>query len=332
MINIENLYTIDGCVYPESEFNGCAEDVKKSNLDGFFLTVPGESFRGAVKSIAKNYMISDVDSEKISIPRTYEDLFKAKREGKKSAILYFQDPHPVENKMEFLRAFYELGIRVVQMAYNKGGYIGAGCTENVGYGLTDFGKNVVREMNELGVLIDLSHCGKKTVEDVLRESKKPVTFGHANPFSIANNPRNKTDEQLKMLANNGGVIGITAWGPICWNGKENKRPTVEDLIDHMDYVINLIGDDHVGIASDNNLDHSKDIIGINSQGALYDEVVGPYNKHVGVDPNERHTKGFAGAVDIDNLIICMRNRGYADERIKKIMGGNFLRVLKDVWR
>lgn len=333
MLNSKEHYVIDACIYPEeSDFNGCAEDVKESMLDAFFLTVAGDSFEEAIQSIAKTYRISDNKSEKIKVVRSYDDLIKNKNNGQMSVILYFQDPYPIGNKIELVRVFYELGIRVVQMSYNKGGCIGGGGIEGAKYGLTDFGKEVVREMNKLGMLIDLSHCGKKTIDDTLKISEKPVTFCHANVYSISNNPRNKSDEQLKLLAENGGVIGLTPWAPILWDGKKNVPPTVDDYLDHVDYVVKLIGINHVGFASDNNLDHRKDIVGINSQTALYSDVVGPYNTNVGTNPNERHAIGFRGATDIENLIHHMIKRGYKEKDINKFLGGNFLRVLKTVWK
>ena len=116
------------------------------------------------------------------------------------------------------------------MSYNKGGYIGGGCVEGGDYGLTDFGKTLVKEFNKIGMLIDLSHCGPKVVADVLELSEKPVTIGHTCSKVLADNPRNKTDEQMKRLKENGGVIGMTPWAPICWKRKENVPPTIEDYL------------------------------------------------------------------------------------------------------
>ena len=257
---------------------------------------------------------------------------KNKADGYKSLILYFQDPAPLENKLYVAKAFYEMGVRVIQMSYNKGGYIGGGCVEGGDYGLTDFGKALVKEFNQMGMLIDLSHCGPKVVEDVLSLSEKPVTIGHTCCKALADNPRNKTDEQMKMLKENGGVIGMTPWAPICWKRKENVPPTIEDYLDHVCHAVEIAGIDHVGFASDNNLDHNSDLAGISSQGSLYDLVVGGYNKNVGTDPKERHALGFTGALDVQNIVDGMRRRGFNNEEIEKFLGGNFLRVIKEVWK
>lgn len=333
MKKLNNAFVLDACIWPESgNFSGMSQDYKDSYLDACFLTLNGDSFRDGVESLGRTSLLTSDPKEKIKIARSYDDLMQNKKDGYKSLILYFQDPAPLENKLNLVRAFYEMGVRVVQMSYNKGGFIGAGCVESAGYGLTDFGKILVKEFNNMGMLIDMSHCGPKVVDDVLSLTQKPVTIGHTCCKAIADNPRNKTDEQLKHLKEVGGVVGITPWAPICWKRKENTPPTIEDYLDHVCHAVDLIGIDHVGFASDNNLDHNKDLSGIDSQGALYDLVVGGYNKNVSTDPKERHAIGFTGALDVQNLIDAMRKRGFNDEEIEKFLGGNFLRVIKEVWK
>ena len=333
MKKMQEAFVLDACIWPESgHFEGMTEDYKNSALDACFLTADGNSFRDGVSSVSKTHVLTLNASENMKIARSYEDLLENKKHGVKSLIMYFQDPAPIENKIEFAYAFYDLGIRVVQMSYNKGGFVGGGCIEGADYGLTDFGKELLKHFNKMGMLVDLSHCGPKVVADVLKNTDKPVSMGHTCCKAIADNPRNKTDEQLKALKEVGGVVGITPWAPICWKRKENVPPTIDDYLDHVCHAVDLIGIDHVGFASDNNLDHNKDFEGISSQGALYDMVVGGYNKNVGTNPAERHAIGFTGALDTQNLVDKMRERGFQDDEITKFLGGNFLNLIKTVWR
>lgn len=333
MKDLKNAYVIDGCIWPEDgKFKGMSEDYKESLLDACFLTLDGDNFRSGVESLGYVSQLTYDPKEKIKIVRKFEDFAENKKNGYKSLILYFQDPAPIENKVKLAHAFYEMGVRVVQMSYNKGGFIGAGCVEGAGYGLTDFGKQMVKEFNEMGMLIDLSHCGPNVTKDVLSLTEKPVTICHACTKELADNPRNKTDEQMKALKAVGGVIGITPWAPICWKRKENVPPTIEDYLDHVCHAVDVVGIDHVGFASDNNLDHAADNVGITSQGALYDLVVGGYNKNVSTKPDERHALGFTGSLDTQNIIDAMRKRGFNNEEIVKFLGGNFLRVFKEVWK
>ena len=111
--------------------------------------------------------------------------------------------------------------------------------------MTDFGKELLKHFNKMGMLVDLSHCGPKVVADVLKNTDKPVSMGHTCCKAIADNPRNKTDEQLKALKEVGGVVGITPWAPICWKRKENVPPTIDDYLDHVCHAVDLIGIDPV---------------------------------------------------------------------------------------
>ncbi|MBR1989669.1 MAG: membrane dipeptidase, partial [Firmicutes bacterium] len=212
MKELKNAYVLDACIWPENgRFTGMSQDYKDSLLDACFLTLDGDSFRSGVECLGNVSLLSQDPAEKFRIARTYDDLMQNKKDGVKSMILYFQDPAPLENKSNLAKAFYEMGVRVIQMSYNKGGFIGAGCVEGAGYGLTDFGKRLVKEFNDMGMLIDLSHCGPNVVKDALMLTEKPVTIGHTCCKALADNPRNKTDEQIKALAEVGGVLGLTPW-------------------------------------------------------------------------------------------------------------------------
>ena len=329
-----NRIIIDGCTFSEGEFKGLSQKAIKSPLDAFFFAVPGqlEGFYDCVVEIGKLYNLFDNKQKKIKIARTLEDLAEAKKEGKKGLIITFQDPHPIENSLDKLRTLYELGLRVVQLTYNKSNYIGTGCTETIDRGLTDFGRKAIKKMNELGIIIDLSHCSRQTALDVLKISEKPVVFSHADMKALSPNPRNRSDEELMLLKKNGGVIGLTSWGPLCWNPAKKTRPTLDEYIDHIDYVVDKIGIDYVGFGCDNTLDDSKDLKGMKEQSLLYPEVVGEYNEFVGNDPDIRHAEGFKGVWEIDNVVSRLKERGYTTEDINKFLGGNFFRVMKNVWK
>ncbi len=331
---LSERFILDGCIFTEGDFKGYQKNNFKSGLNGFFLTIPysGLGFRAAAMSIAKIYNLSDEDNQNLKIVKQYNELIQFAKHDNTSIILTFQDPAPIENSIELLRVFYELGVRVIQLTYNKANYLGTGATETIDRGLTDFGKRAILEMNRLGIIVDLSHCSYRTTMDAMKISKDPVIFSHANVKAITNNPRNKTDEELKILKDLGGVIGISPWGPICWKEEKKVQPTLEDYLDHIDYVVNLIGIDHVGFGSDNTIDYSPDIRGTLEQALLYPTVVGKYNKYVGTDPGVRHAIGFKGVQEINNVINGLLNRGYKEKDISKFLGKNFLRIIKKVWK
>lgn len=329
---LQKSFVLDGCIFADGDFRGCAPDVANSGLNAFFLTVPysTEGSREAARAIARIHRLADDPHHGLRVIRNCQDLTKAKEAGEIGLILWFQDPHPVENSLELLRVFYELGVRTMQLTYNRANYLGAGSTEERDRGLTKFGAEVIAEMNHLGMVIDLSHSSKQTALDAMRESKHPVLFSHANPRALTDSPRNKDDEELKLLAEQGGVVGLTPWGPLCWKGI--GRPSLDDYIDHIEYVINLVGVDHVGFGSDNTADHSTDTAGTEEQSALYPGVVAEYNRAVGTDPSIRHAEGFSGPHDLGNLVKGLKRRDFSESDIGKLLGGNFLRVFKEVWK
>lgn len=325
--------TIDGCVYAEGEFNGCSEAVLNSRMNAFFLTLSSfDGFAETIRSIGRIYTLTDQEDKKVRVARSYDDLVKAAQAGQKSIILAFQEPYPIGNSLNNLRVFYELGVRVVQLTYNKANYIGTGCTEKTDGGLTDFGRQVIAEMNRLGMLVDISHCSPLTALEAIKVSTQPVVFSHANVKKISDNPRNRTDEEIKLLAEKGGVIGLTPWAAICWKRRENQQPSLDDYLDHVEYITNLVGIDHVGFGGDCTPDGKGDESGTVVQATLYPEVGGEYFSRVGTHPSLAHAKDFKGVQEIDNVIAGLQQRGYAEDTIDKFLGGNFARVIKQVWK
>lgn len=323
---------IDGCMFMDGEFDGCSEGILKSKADTFFLTLNSfDGFAETVKSVARIYQYTDEDPN-VKVIRTYEDIENNSKNGVKSLVLTFQEPYPIGNSLENLRVFYELGARVVQLTYNKGNYIGSGCTEANGGGLTDFGKQLIKEMNKLGMLVDVSHSNEQTGRDAILASEKPIVFSHANVKAVTDNPRNKSDDLIKLLAENGGVMGLTPWGPLTWKEETKSQPSLDDYLDHVEHVVNLVGINHVGFGSDATLNDSPDTKGAMDQLTLYPEVAGSYYKTIGIGREFSSASGFKGAKDIANVIEGLQKRGYSEEDINKFLGGNFERVLKQVWK
>jgi len=245
-----------------------------------------------------------------------------KASGKVGLLLGLQDSDHFR-KPDDVDFFWGLGQRVSQLTYNSRNLIGNGSTERRDEGLSDFGVTIVERMNKVGMAVDVSHSGDRTTLDAFEASKKPVLITHSNCRSLnANHPRCKTDEAIKAMAAKGGVMGITE---VRMFVSPKEPTTVDSMLDHFDYVTNLVGVEHVGVGSD------IDLLG-------YDAM--PQDELKGLKAGYKNTYGFRDKVDLDGYNYPKRpfdlaegflHRGYSDSNIELILGGNFRRVLKEIW-
>ena len=178
--------------------------------------------------------------------RTTADIRKAKEQGKTGILFGFQNAHAFEDQIGYVEVFKQLGVGIVQMCYNTQNLVGTGCYERDG-GLSGFGREIVAEMNRVGVMCDLSHVGSKTSEEVILESKKPVCYSHCLPSGLKQHPRNKSDEELKFIADHGGFVGVTMFAPFLAKGIDS---TIDDYAEAIEYVMNIVGEDAIGIGTD----------------------------------------------------------------------------------
>jgi len=281
--------------------------------------------------------VLDANRDQIEMATTAADIERIVKAQKIAAFLTIEGGHAIDDDLCVLRNYYRLGIRAMTLTHAGNTNWADSANDTPAHnGLTDFGKEVVREMNRLGMLVDLSHASDKTFYDALSVTNKPVILSHSSMRAISNVPRNVSDEMLCVLAKNGGVVGIN-FGMGFINPKdaeklrlatqtESKAPlltgkalddyaaenarklfgtranvvaTVEDVADHIDYAVKIAGIDHVGIGSD------------------FDGIAGTAN-------------GLEDVSKMPALVAVLLKRGYAESDLKKILGGNFLRVVREV--
>lgn len=257
-----------------------------------------------------------------------DDIRRAKVEGKMAIILGPQDSTLLEDSLTYLDIVYDLGLRILEPTYQTRNLLGDGCGETHDGGLTRYGRDVIKRMNELGIVVDLSHCGWKTSADAIEASRDPVLFTHSHPYSVTPHIRNKSDDLLRAMAAKGGVIGISGFSPIA-AVTSGKRPSVVDLVTHVDYVANLVGIDHVGIGLDINENMTRESSGLlhSQHPELYAFTGG--GGTFGYD--DTRAEGLDSIACFPELTRALVARDYADDDIVKILGGNFLRVLRQVW-
>jgi len=211
----------------------------------------------------------------------------------------------------------------MQLTYNTQNLVGSGCWESHDSGLSDYGRDVIDLMNDLGVLVDLSHVGDRTSADAIAHSKQPVAFTHCFPNALKDHPRNKSDEMLKRVADHGGFAGMVAYTPFMPKGDDS---TIDDVVTGFEYLIDLIGEDQVGIGTDFTQGHGVAFFQYLRADKGHGRPLSPP-----FDRRPDNPKGFDGPAEYGNLTAAMLARGWSEARTCKILGENWLRFLETVW-
>lgn len=298
------------------------EDMQRGGVSAANCTCAiWEGFQGTMDNIAQwKRWFADYDDILLPI-HTTADIDRAKRAGKVGIVLGWQNITPIEDRINYLALFKALGVGIGQLAYNTQNLVGTGCYESHDGGLSDYGRDVIDEMNRVGMLVDLSHVGAKTSDDAIRHSKKPVCYSHALPEALRAHPRNKTDEQIRFIAESGGFIGVTMFPAFLPRGADS---TLDDYLDAIEHVLNVAGEDQVGIGTDMTQDHDQ---------AFFDWIT--HDKGTGRKLTDFgpiiNPPGFQRLGEFPNLTAAMESRGWQESRIRKVMGENWVRLLKEVW-
>ncbi len=264
--------------------------------------------------------IVDKYQDKIILVKGTQDIYRAKADKKLGFIMGFQDSNPIGDKLQAIAEYASLGVRIIQLTYNTTNHIGSGCMVE-DKGLTKFGREAIAEMNRVGILIDVSHCGPRTSMEAIAASDMPIAITHANPFALCPHPRNKSNEAIKSLANKGGVIGANAFPFMLPNG---QKASIDDYLNVIDYLIDLVGDEHVALGPD-------------FMEGMPEEVANQVLKDV---PDEMRKqmkgmpvcRGFESVAKSTELTLGLFKRGYSEDAIKNIIGLNWVNLYKRTWK
>lgn len=288
-----------------------------------------DDFASAALNVHQLQKVIKENTDKVLEVSSTSDIHKALEENKIGLIAGFQNATPIMNNLEYLDILHKLGVRVIQLTYNDRNLLGDGCVESANGGLSRFGRNAVEEMNEIGIVVDVSHCGEQTTLDAIELSSSPVMISHANAKALCPSLRNKSDEVLKALVRNGGVMGVAFWAPMTYKDPE-VRPVFNDFLDHIDYLVERMGINHVGIGSDLGEGESREYYEsmFLRGGGLYPEITIDLGDWYGFDT--RMVENLDTAVNFPLVTEGLVKRGYSEQDIRKILGENVLRVLKEV--
>jgi membrane dipeptidase len=279
--------------------------MKEGGVDVQFFAIfiediykPERSLKRTLQLIDCFYKEIEKNQDDISLVTNYNQIEEVNRAGKIAAILSIEGGEALEGDLGALRVLYKLGVRLLTLTWNQRNQIADGIWESrAGSGLTEFGIKVIDEMNDLRMLIDVSHLSETGFLDVIKKSKAPIVASHSNCYALCPHLRNLKDEQIKALADKGGVIGITFVPDFLT--QEKRKTIVKDVVTHIDYLAEKAGIDCVGLGSD--FDGTDDL-----------------------------PLGLEGVDKIPNITKELLDRDYKEREIEKILGGNFLRVFKKV--
>lgn len=281
-----------------------------------------------LKNLARWRRLIDGD-ERLLLVRSAADIERAKAEGKLGIIFHFQDTAPIEDDLNLVDTYKDLGVGMIQLTYNVKNRVGDGAEERTNAGLSNFGIRLIERFNEARVIVDCSHTGERTTLEAIERSTAPVVFSHANAFAVHPSRRTITDEQIAAVASTGGLVGIVGYPAFV---SRSPRPTLDEFINHIDYVVKVAGIDHVGLG----IDYYQGQAGVADDDAaqrMYDELVanGSWNPETYPPPPYHYPEGIETPRTLPNLTHRLLQRGYNAEQVKKIIGGNWLRVFREVW-
>lgn len=282
-----------------------------------------DDFRGTMENIALWKQWFKEHSDLITQVYTTADVRRAKQEGRVGIILGWQNTSAIEDDIGLLPLFHELGLRVAQLTYNNQNYSGCGCWESRDGGVTDFGRELISALNDHRILIDLSHVGPNTTRDTIELSRQPVAYTHCAPMALKDYPRNKTDEELRFMVDRGGFVGFAAYPRFLPHG---EATTLDDCVAALEYMVNLLGEDHVGIGTD--FTQSQDI-------AFFDYLRRDKGKNgyrvPGKGTGGIHPRDMGSLAEYGNFVAAMDKRGWTSGRMAKVLGENWIAFLSEIW-
>ncbi len=328
----DRLIVVDGLVFYS---DGDATTLLKGGVTAANLTVrlPVESFEETFDNITRWAALGTNPDSQWMLVRKASDIAAAKAAGKVGLIMGFQETKLLGDRAERVASFHALGIRTMQLTYNEACAVGDGCLEPRNAGLSKFGHAVVEEMNRVGMAFDLSHVGERTSLDAARHSKKPVMLTHANAKAVFNRVRNKSDEVIRAVAATGGLCGASIHGFMNWDSDPAHPPAMEGFIRNVQYLVNLVGIDHVGFGTDFAAigDPAAADTFLAMSATRYGSGTGDYVRAFGNTLAKRYPDEINCPSLMPRKTDALLKAGFGEGEVEKIMGANFVRVLGEIW-
>lgn len=319
--------TVDDILLPLS--SEMVRNAAASGICAINLSVDGPTVEETFQRIGYWERELNAHPRELCRVRSQSDLQTA-REQKRLGLIYgFQGTRMLGGTLDLLDQFASFGVRIVQLTYNSRELVGDGCAEPGNAGLSRFGADVVDRLNALRVLVDVAHGGVQTMRDAIARSKAPVTISHSGCKALVDHPRNTADAEMRVMADRGGVIGMYLMPFVTSKG----TPTAADVVRHIEHAIRVCGEDHVGIGSDLSITPLELTDYVRRTHRTF--VAGRYQQGIaapGEDPDVYFlVPELNNPRRLELLAEHLSARGHPESRIDKVIGGNFARLLREVW-
>ncbi|HLJ61196.1 MAG TPA: dipeptidase [bacterium] len=290
------------------------------------------AYERANELISRAYGIADALGGAVEIVRRADEIERVHREGKRGIVIDFQNTTPFGDDLDRVRHFYNLGLRMVQLTYNLRNLVGDGCTETGQGGLSYFGREMVRALNDARILVDVSHCSEQVGWDALKISTAPVIVSHSASKAVCYHDRGKTDELAKAVADRGGYFGVVVIPGFI---SDKAEVPLDAFVDHVEHLVDVCGIDHVGIGTDKmgpgpgteSLVEYPDSMPRHNP-ATFDWAGFRLKEHRLL--GDHVLRGYENFGDWPNLTVALAKRGFNEEELRKLLGLNYLRVFRDV--
>jgi membrane dipeptidase len=316
---------IDDRAIADTKASGCCA----VNITLGYVAGPEEPYEYTISTIGEwDRIIRERPNDLIKV-NTAADILRARDEGRIGVIYGFQNCAQVGDKLDRIDTFGDLGVSVIQLTYNPANQLGDGSMAPENRGLTPFGRQVVERLNARKIMVDLSHSGERTCLDAIAASKRPISINHTGCRALCDLPRNKTDAELRGVADKGGFVGIYFMPFLNITGHAHA----EDVVAHIDHAVKVCGEDHVGIGTDGSATGIDDLAAYQSH--LAKEVADRAAAGIGAKGERADTYPFVvdlrGVDQFRKLAAMLKAKGYSQRRIDKIMGENFLSYAREIW-
>jgi membrane dipeptidase len=304
------------------------DTVRKSGITAINFTISAPTFEGTIDSLAYVDALVEQSPDVFMVVRQYSDIARAKRDGKIGIMPGFQYTQFLEADPSRIETFRRLGVRIMQLTYNNRSDFGDGCLEPGNAGLSKAGLAAVKKMNEIGVAIDLSHCGYRTTSEAIAASKKPVLISHSGCASIYAHPRNKPNEIMKALADKGGYFGVYLMPYLV---ASPTVPTREHVMNHVLGALSVCGADHVGIGSDGSIQAVS--LTPEQKKAFDEDIARRKSLGIGAPGEDRYpyVPDLTGPDHMEVIAWELQKRGQPASVIEKVLGANFQRIIGEIW-